>query len=274
MLDFGAKFAKNSPRVIELTGDVGAGKTTFTRGFAKGLGISAPVTSPSFTISKSYPCPDGRTLVHYDFYRLSDPGVMLADLTEAVGSPNNIVIVEWADTVQGILPPSHTVVNISRIDEDAREVTIKQNDASDDDAHDSLGRAKAPELAPREVCSTAEVRQDSARALRLYLDTSSSTTVLRLNDSEYKWESGRDLAEKLLSFLHDRLAEHGKDFHDIAEITFMSGPGSFTGLRIGAAVVNTLAHELNIPLYTHTGRKVPQIIPDYGRPANITAPKK
>ena len=48
----------------------------------------------------------------------------------------------------------------------------------------------------------------------------------------------------------------------------------FTGLRIGAAVVNTLAHELNIPLYDHHGTRQKIILPDYGRPANISAPKK
>ena len=70
------------------------------------------------------------------------------------------------------------------------------------------------------------------------------------------------------------LTENGKTWQDITEIEFMSGPGSFTGLRIGASIVNTLAHELNIPLYDHHGTKHKQIIPDYGRPANISKPQK
>ena len=92
--------------------------------------------------------------------------------------------------------------------------------------------------------------------MKMYLDTSTPTTILKLDDHEYKWESGRDLAENLLVFIHDKLVENGKDFKDLEEITFMSGPGSFTGLRIGAAVVNTLANELNIPLKNRHGEIV------------------
>lgn len=110
--------------------------------------------------------------------------------------------------------------------------------------------------------------------MKMYLDTSNPTTILRLDDKEYTWESGRDLAEKLHAYLRDKLAENGKTWQDIESITFMSGPGSFTGLRIGAAVVNALSHELNIPLYNHHGEQVPIILPDYGRPANVTVPKK
>ena len=110
--------------------------------------------------------------------------------------------------------------------------------------------------------------------MKLYLDTSTPTTILKLNDQEYRWTSGHDLAEKLLSFIRDKLAEQGKTFQDISEITFMSGPGSFTGLRIGATIINTLAHELNIPLKDHHGKTHKQIIPNYGHPANISQPRK
>ena len=110
--------------------------------------------------------------------------------------------------------------------------------------------------------------------MKLYLDTSTPTTILKLDDQTYTWESGRNLAEKLLSFIHDKLKENHATWQDITAITFMSGPGSFTGLRIGAAIVNTLAHELNIPVYDHHGERHQIIIPDYGRAAHISTPRR
>lgn len=110
--------------------------------------------------------------------------------------------------------------------------------------------------------------------MKLYLDTSTDTCILRLDDHEYTWESGREMAEKIFTFIHDKLIENQADWQDITEITFYSGPGSFTGLRIGAAIVNTLANQLQIPLYDHRGVQHQIILPDYGRPANISQPKK
>lgn len=110
--------------------------------------------------------------------------------------------------------------------------------------------------------------------MKLYLDTSTPETILRLDEREYRYTFANDLAEKLLGFMRDKLTELGHVWQDITEITYMSGPGSFTGLRIGASIVNTLAHELDIPLYDHHGVQYCQIIPEYGRGANITAPKK
>jgi len=124
MFEFGKKFAKNAPRIIELIGDVGAGKTTFVRGLAEGLGIKEPVTSPSFTISKTYACPDGKTLTHYDFYRLGDPGIMKENLEESIKNPSNITVVEWGESVSDILPKNHTVINIFYNDDNSREVTL------------------------------------------------------------------------------------------------------------------------------------------------------
>ena len=110
--------------------------------------------------------------------------------------------------------------------------------------------------------------------MKLYLDTSTPTCLLRLDHHEYTWLAGRELAEHLHQFIADKLALHHADWHSFTAITFFSGPGSFTGLRIGAAIVNTLADQLAIPLYDHHGVQHPVIIPNYGRPANISTPKK
>lgn len=124
MRRLGRQFAKglHAPAVIELVGDVGAGKTTFVRGLAEGLGIKEPVTSPSFTISKEYAF-DGGLLIHYDFYRLSDPGLMMGDLEESLNDPHAIVVVEWADSVAGILPASRTRLEIKYQDDGSREIS-------------------------------------------------------------------------------------------------------------------------------------------------------
>lgn len=110
--------------------------------------------------------------------------------------------------------------------------------------------------------------------MKMYLDTSTPDTVLKLDDNEYHHNFDHALAEKLLGFIHDKLQKNQINWQDITEITFMSGPGSFTGLRIGATIVNTLAHELKIPLYDHHGNEHQVIIPNYGHPANISQPKK
>jgi tRNA threonylcarbamoyladenosine biosynthesis protein TsaE len=90
--------------VIELVGDVGAGKTTFVKGLARGLGIDEDVQSPSFTISRVYDARDNLQLAHYDFYRLSDAGIMADELAETTQDPESITVIEWADIVEGVLP--------------------------------------------------------------------------------------------------------------------------------------------------------------------------
>ena len=125
MMDFGRDYAKKivKPAGIELVGDVGVGKTTFTKGLAEGLGVREEVTSPSFTISKVYKMADGGNLVHFDFYRLPEPGLMAEDLTENLNNPDNVVVVEWGESVVDLLPEKHNKVEI-RYNDEGREVII------------------------------------------------------------------------------------------------------------------------------------------------------
>jgi len=110
---------------VELRGDVGAGKTTFAQGLARGLGVTAAVNSPSFTLEKSYIGLRGLTMNHYDFYRLDDPGVMRRAIAESLVEDKNITVVEWAGTVKDVLPPERIVVEIKYVKDhlDWREVS-------------------------------------------------------------------------------------------------------------------------------------------------------
>ena len=126
MLNCGREFAKKIkfPMVIELIGDVGAGKTTFTRGLAEGLGVKEPITSPSFTISKSYALPNNKHLVHYDFYRLNDPGLMSEELNESINDQDAITVIEWGESVAGILPEDRIIVKIEYTENGNRIITF------------------------------------------------------------------------------------------------------------------------------------------------------
>lgn len=110
--------------VFELIGDVGAGKTTFVKGLAQGLAIDDDVQSPSFTISRTYDARDGLQLVHYDFYRLQDPGIMANELQEVVNDPTTVTVIEWADIVEGVLPEHRISLQFEAPSENTRRVTI------------------------------------------------------------------------------------------------------------------------------------------------------
>jgi tRNA threonylcarbamoyladenosine biosynthesis protein TsaE len=107
--------------VIELISDLGGGKTTFVRGLVRGLGSSAKVSSPTFTISKLYKAPK-HEVFHFDFYRLPEAGLMAAELAEVTEDPSAIVAVEWADVVQHVLPASRLTVRIEQTPEGQRRL--------------------------------------------------------------------------------------------------------------------------------------------------------
>jgi len=90
--------------ILILSGELGAGKTTLTQGLARGLGVTAPVTSPTFTLIQEY---QGRhPLYHIDLYRLEDPEAMLdLGLEEYFGGPG-VTVVEWGERLEAYLPPA------------------------------------------------------------------------------------------------------------------------------------------------------------------------
>ncbi|MBU1093143.1 MAG: tRNA (adenosine(37)-N6)-threonylcarbamoyltransferase complex ATPase subunit type 1 TsaE [Firmicutes bacterium] len=113
------------PRVvILLDGDLGAGKTTFTKGLARGIGISSIVNSPTFTIMKKYTSDDRfHRLYHLDLYRLEgvNDDFDLEEYIDGVG----MIVIEWPFQVEGILPFDYLLVKFNKISETQREITME-----------------------------------------------------------------------------------------------------------------------------------------------------
>lgn len=126
----------------------------------------------------------------------------------------------------------------------------------------------------------------------LLLDTSTPVCKLSFIDGDWRyddqWQADRTLAKGLLAYLRDQLAKNGKTFDDISAIGAFRGPGSFTGLRIGLTVLNTIADTQGIPIVGGVGdnwqadvhaklargedEKI--VLPFYGGDAHITKPRK
>lgn len=126
----------------------------------------------------------------------------------------------------------------------------------------------------------------------LLIDTSSADAKLSFWEEgsfyDYAWQADRQLAKELLPQLEKQLEQRNKTWKDISGIGAFLGPGSFTGLRIGLTVANTLADGLNIPIVgssektwreivvrrLQSGENDTIILPDYGSEAHITIPRK
>ena len=110
--------------VLLLLGDLGAGKSEMTRGIAQGLGISGPVSSPSFTILNVYD--DGRIpLYHFDWYRLnSEDELYEMGMDEYLGG-DGIAVIEWPSQCPDAVPDCCLAVHIDPLDENTREITLE-----------------------------------------------------------------------------------------------------------------------------------------------------
>lgn len=124
--DLGFKIAKTlkGGDVITLDGELGAGKTVFTKGLAHGLGIAAPILSPTFVILRQYKG-TGLELFHFDMYRLqsSDEALELG-FDEYIGKQTAVTVIEWADKVKDILGKATYRIRIDFIDDQKRAVEI------------------------------------------------------------------------------------------------------------------------------------------------------
>ena len=122
IIALGERIGKNAfaNMLITMNGDLGAGKTTMTKGIAKGLGITKVVNSPTFTIMKIY---EGRlNLYHLDVYRITNPDsdFELEEYFEA----DRVCVIEWASQIEKLLPDSYMNINIQDLGDNKRKLEL------------------------------------------------------------------------------------------------------------------------------------------------------
>ncbi len=119
--DFGRRVADGT--VVAMYGDLGAGKTAFVRGMARGMGITARVNSPTFTIVNEYT--GERELFHFDMYRLASADELFDIGWEDYLSRNGVCVVEWSENVSEAFDGSEIRVEISKLSDTGRKITIE-----------------------------------------------------------------------------------------------------------------------------------------------------
>ena len=124
---------KDDAVVVALDGVLGTGKTTFTKGFARGLGIKQDITSPTFVLMKVYELEDKNfdNLVHIDAYRLENhEDLKPLGIEEMLSNPENIILIEWSDRVKDIIPDEAIGINFNHISESKRSIQVNEKETS------------------------------------------------------------------------------------------------------------------------------------------------
>ncbi len=120
--------------IICLSGDLGAGKTTFTQGLLEELGAEGPYTSPTFTIMKEYNLSNQanqlvklKAVYHIDAYRVNEKDLLELAWQDFAGKKDCVTIVEWAERVKNLIPTEALWINFEWLTENEREITISNH---------------------------------------------------------------------------------------------------------------------------------------------------
>ncbi len=114
--------------LIELISDLGGGKTTFVRGLVKGAGSVDHVSSPTYTVSKIY-IATHFAIHHFDFYRLTEAGLMEHELMELSGDQKIVTVIEWGDALRHVLPEKRLTIEIEQLDTDERAIRVSADES-------------------------------------------------------------------------------------------------------------------------------------------------
>ena len=207
-------------QVICLYGDLGVGKTVFTKGLADGLGITEPIQSPTFTIVREYE--EGRLpLYHFDVYRIGDIEEMDEIGYEDYVYGEGVCLIEWANLIEEILPDHY------------QKITIRKDLEKGFDYR--------------------EIEMEEQWMKLLVLDSSGLVASVALIEDDQliaEYTTGNKLthSQTLLPMLDEVIKRTSFEIEDIDAVAVAKGPGSFTGLRIGAATAKGLGLALDKPI--------------------------
>jgi tRNA threonylcarbamoyladenosine biosynthesis protein TsaE len=112
--------------VVFLEGELGAGKTTFTRHLARALGVTGRVQSPTYTLVETYDLPNGMTLHHFDLYRLAEPREWFSAGFDEYLNERSIALIEWPSMAAGALPAADWVLTLTYVSENVRGLNAQQ----------------------------------------------------------------------------------------------------------------------------------------------------
>jgi len=272
--------------VVALTGELGAGKTTFAKAIAAGLGVEEAVTSPTFTLINEYT--SGRLpLYHFDVYRLgeaqgddaNEPSATISAKEEFIEIGfeeyifgEGVTVIEWADRVADMLPEYAVWIKLSHTDDPgARD--CEQLGAPEHKGTDLLCRTVLrPTCEHKGTGTQGDVPLVSSAKAAVFLGVFAPSrktegvpgNVLAIETTgpicsvALRAEDGRVFSRKgteglmhltsLLPMIEDVLKEAGVKPGELERIAASAGPGSFTGIRIGVATVRALAKTLDIPV--------------------------
>lgn len=220
MIAFGKRIGETifPHSIITLTGDLGAGKTTFTKGIGQGLEIKKIINSPTFTIVKVY---SGRmTLYHFDAYRLegADDDLGFEEMFEDDG----LCVIEWPQFIEDIIPEERLEIEIIKNEDETRSLKLHP---------------------------IGEKYENYVRRLHmisLVMDTSNSYLAVGLFKDNmcleaFQEKGSRRQSEKAIPTLKEVLDRHHIALKDVNEMIITSGPGSYTGVRVAMTIAKTLA---------------------------------